>query len=229
MAGKINKNEIMTVIFAGFGLIFLVTGVLVFITARANFEKLKESGIKTDGIVSDILYSEDDTRVFITFRTNDGTEITTELNYYNSKMYIGKQIELYYDPLNPYRVARTQDNFHSIFLLLFGGIGLIFFIIGVAVFRKSYVLKKRRDRLISSGRAVMAEIIEINQNTGIELNGESPYRINAKYSEKDKDYFFNSHDIWFKPSCFPGKKVRVYVDRNDYSNYYVDEGSLDKN
>ena len=229
MKTKINKNKVFSFLFAGFGLLFLIIGIVIFTVSHINFVKLKEIGIKTDGIISSINYSGDNTNVFITFKTNDGKDITTGINYYDSNMYTGKYVKIYYDPINPEKITLISENFNLIFLLLFSGIGSVFFIIGIVFIKKNITFGKQRDILVSSGNYVIADIIEVNKNTNITLLGENPYIIHSHYSENGADYYFKSHDIWFNPSCFLGKKVRIYLDRNDYTKYYVDENSLDKN
>jgi hypothetical protein len=226
---KINKNKAFSFLFAGFGLLFFIIGIVTFTVSYINFVKFKENGIKTEGIISSINGSGDDTDVFITFKTDDEKDITTRINYYNSNMYVGKHIELYYDPLNPNKVALISDNFNLIFLLSFGCFGAMFFIIGIVFIKKIIAFEKHRDILILSGNYVIADIIEVNKNTNTTLLGKNPYIIHSHYSENGQDYFFKSHDIWFKPSYFLSKKVRVYLDRNDYTKYYVDEDSLDQN
>jgi Protein of unknown function (DUF3592). len=226
---KINKNKVLSFLFAGLGLLFFIIGIGIFTVLYINLVKLKENGIKTEGIISSINSSGDDTDVFITFKTNDGKEITTRINYYNSNMYVGEHIELYYDPINPNKVALLSGNFNLIFLLPFGAVGSVFFIIGIVFIKKNIAFEKKRDILILSGNYVIADIIEVNKNTNVTLLGKNPYIIHSHYSENGQDYFFKSHDIWFKPSYFLSKKVRIFLDRNDYTKYYVDEDSLEQN
>jgi hypothetical protein len=226
---KNNKNKVLCFFITCFGLLFLIIGIVIFAIFNINFVRLKEIGIKTDGIISSIYSSGDNIEVFITFKTNDGNEITTRIDHYISNMYTGKNIKLYYDPKNPNKVALISSNFSLFFLLLFGGIGSVFFIIGIVYIKKNSAFEKHRDRLILSGNYVIADIIEVNKNTNITLFGENPYIIHSHYYENGLNYFFKSHDIWFEPSYFLSKKVRIYLDRNDYKKYYIDENSLGKN
>ena len=232
MKTKIDRTKAFSFIFAGLGLLFLIIGILIFTIFHINFAKLKKTGIKTNGVISDIniYYSGENAKhdVFVRFKTNDGKVITTSINYYSSNMYKGKHVELYYDPVNPNKIALISErNISLIFLFSFGGIGSIFFIIGIVFLKKRIAFEKRRDKLIFSGNYIIADIIEINKDTHINFNGENPYIIHSHYSENGQDYFFKSHGIWFKPSYFLSKEVRIYLDQNDYTNYYVDEDSLD--
>lgn len=228
MKTKINKTKIFYLSFAGFGLLFLLVGIVAFTVSHLSFVRFKETGIKTDGIISGIRSSGDNKDVFITYKTNDGKDITTEINYYNSNMYAGKNVELYYDPINPNKIVLISSNTSLLFLLPFCVLGSVFFIIGIVFIKKIIVFEKQRDKLILSGKCVIADIIEVNKNKNIKLIGISPYIILSHYSEDGRDYFFKSHNIWFKPANFLSKKVRIYLDRNDYTKYYVDEDSLDK-
>ena len=71
-----------------------------------------------------------------------------------------------------------------------------------------------------------ADITEANENKNFAIKNRHPYIIHSKYTENGKDYNFISHNIWFEPSGVGIIKIRVFVDKNDYSKYYVDENSL---
>jgi hypothetical protein len=228
MKKTLSKNKVFSFFFVGFGSFFIIFGTMFFAIFQVNYIKFKENGIKTVGIISAIAGSGDQFNVFVTYKTNDGKEITTGINQYDSGMYTGKAIEIYYDPINPNKAVLVSGNLYLILLSGFGSFGLIFLIVGIVFLKKNRRLEKQRDKLILEGNYVITDITEIKRNTRIELNGENPYTVHSHYSENGIDYLFKSHNIWFKPSYSLNKKVRVYLDRNDYNNYYVDEDSLDK-
>ena len=223
---RFNITKLFAYIFLGFGLFFMIMGASIGIYSVNNFNKLKENGIKTNGIIADIVtsHSDDETyhTVFVTFITRNGKEVTEELGFYSSDMYIGKSIELYYDPVNPSKLG--VDNFFSRFGFLFiaGGIGLAFFIIGFVLANKLHAFEKRKAMLISAGHSVMAEVIDISVNYNVRFNNRHPYIIHCRYSEDGREYLFKSHDIWSDPSSFINSKIKVWLDRDDYSIYYVD-------
>ena len=227
-----NENKMYVYFFTSIGLLFFILGIILFIFEQYNYTYLKNHGIRTDGIISNIKFSNNkkNVNVFVGFKTDDGEEITTKIGYYNSNMYIGQSVELYYDPMNYKKVVMIFENFNYNFLWLFmSGMGLIFFIMGFVKINENKAFERQRDKLILLGYYVMADIIEIKREANIQikinLNKKNPYRIHAYYSENDIGYSFISHYIWFEPSYFK-KKVRVYLDRNNYAIYYVDADSL---
>ncbi|MDR0312306.1 MAG: DUF3592 domain-containing protein [Treponema sp.] len=228
MKKKFNKNKGFSFFFICFGSFFIIFGTIFFVASHMYYMNLKENGIKTVGIISAISGSRDHINVLVTYKTNAGKEITTGLDQYDSSMYTGKAIEIYYDPLNPSKVILASGNFYLILLSSFGSFGLIFLVVGIVLNIKNRTLEKQRDKLILWGNYVMADIIEIKRNTSLKLNDENPYIVHSRYSENGIDYLFKSHNIWFKPSYAHNKTVRVYFDKNDFNNYYVDEDSLIK-
>jgi hypothetical protein len=226
MKKKLSKNRGFSLFFIVFGSFFIILGIAVFSIFQINYIDLKENGVKTKGIISGIYSSGDHSNVLITYETDDGKDITTGLNHYDSSMYTGKPIEVYYDPTNLNRVVLASGNLYLILLSGFGGSGVIILIVGIVFLKKNRTLEKQRDKLILEGNYVIAEITEIKRNTSIEFNGENPYIVHSHYSENGMDYFFKSHNIWFRPSYTLSKKVRIYLDKNDNTNYYVDEDSL---
>ena len=229
MKVKIDTNKAFSIVFTGIGLLAIIIGLLVFIGSQVKLNRLKTTGFKTEAIISSIHRSRDNesTTVFVTFMTLDGREITTELNYYSSGMYTGQSIELYYDPNNPGKVM-VDSKFFIVFPLAFIGCGSIFFIIGIVFIKKGHDFKKKKNMLISAGYSVWADIIDFSQNINISVNGRHPFIIHAQYSENDREYNFKSHDVWLNPAPFLNSKVRVYLDRHDYTVYYVDVESLNR-
>ena len=223
---RLNLSKVFALIFLGLGLFSMIMGASVSAYSIIKFNKLKENGIKTSGVITDIVtsHSDDETyhTVFVTFMTRDGKEITEELGFYSSNMYIGKPVELYYDPANPSKIA--VDNIFSRFgfLLIAGGIGLVFFIIGFVFTKKLYAFEKRKTMLISAGYSVMAEVTDISVNYKVRFNNRYPYIIHCRYSEDGREYLFESHNIWSDPSSLINSKIKVWLDRDDYSIYYVD-------
>ena len=115
------------------GIIFVVIAIAITIYSVNNLKNLKENGIKADVVISKIekRRSSEDThyRVFTTFKDDNGTEITAEIKYSFTSMYVGKQMEIYYDPLKPSKIAIESTLSQYGFLFIFGGVGLLLFII----------------------------------------------------------------------------------------------------
>lgn len=111
-----------------------------------------------------------------------------------------------------------------IFLYTFGGIGIVFLIIGVILL--ILMLKKKKDsqQLLDEGRYIIAEICEIVPNYSIRVNGKHPYVIHCKYEALDGTiHIFKSRNLFFNPeSMLKGTSVKIYTDGKNYKKYYVD-------
>jgi len=224
--------------YSAFGALFIILGILIVVIMNSSFKKFAETAVSTQAVIYDIQsYRIDNNNdgtstrynVYVEFTTEDNETIKTELKSYSSDMYIGKNIELYYDPLNPYRVEVENVLFQRIFLSTFCGVGLLFFIIGILLLKRNFMAKNKIKRLVEGGYYVMAEIIEINKNTNAAVNGSNPFTIICKYTELDKNYMFKSKSIYFDPSAFLNGYIKVWLDRADYTNYYVDIDNIIQN
>ncbi len=111
-----------------------------------------------------------------------------------------------------------------IFLLTFGGIGIIFLTIGIILLIVMLKKKKETQQLLDDGQYIIAEIYEINPNYTVRVNGRHPYVIQCKYEAMDGTiHIFKSRNIFFNPeSVLRGTSVKVYTDRENYKKYYVD-------
>ncbi len=110
------------------------------------------------------------------------------------------------------------------FLFIFDGIGLIFFILGISFLVSQLLKKKTSQRLLDNGNYVVAEIFDITQEYNVEVNGRHPFVINCKYEAMDGTvHIFKSRYLYYNPeSLLKNNAVRVYVDNNNYKKYYVD-------
>ena len=150
-----------------------------------------------------------------------------KLDTYNSSMYIGADIEVYYDPADPSDVRTESEAFEIIFICMGGAFmvpGAVFLIIVIAKNRKIKNLKQ-------NGEALTGTIVNITQNMAIRINGCHPFKaecevVNPFDSER---YLYSSENINADISQFIGSQVTVYVDKNKKSKYYVDMDELFKN
>lgn len=147
-----------------------------------------------------------------------------KLNNFNSSMYVGATIEVYYDPENPSDV-RTDSKAAEIILLSMGGgfavLGGIFLIIVIAK-------KKKINYLMQNGDVVTGTIVNITRNMAVRINGRHPFKaeVQVKNPFDGEVYLYSSENINCDISQFMGSQVNVYVDKNKKSKYYVDMNEL---
>lgn len=82
--------------------------------------------------------------------------------------------------------------------------------------------------MLATGDTVEAEITGIREDDNQSMNGRHPIIVSCRYVASDgRIYLFHSGSFWYESyEIDPQRKVRVYVDRNNPSNYYVDVDSV---
>ncbi len=118
-------------------ILILVVGVLFFAVAVFAWIKTvhyRGEGIRVDAVITDIetTYFDDDTdhTVTVRFVTEDGEEITGELDAYQSGFYVGKTVPVLYLPDDPHKFTYAKNGL--LLPLIFIGAGV--FLLGFGVF-----------------------------------------------------------------------------------------------
>ena len=103
--------------------------------------------------------------------------------------------------------------------------GIIFFVLGLAFL--AAVSRRRRDRawLAENGRRMEADIIGVQYDTRVRVNGRCPLVIQCQAVNPldGKVYVFESDGIWFDPEPFLGQRTTlpVLVDPDNYRRHQV--------
>ena len=118
-------------------ILILVVGVLFLAVAVFAWIKTvhyRGEGIRVDAVITDIetTYFDDDTdhTVTVRFTTEDGEEITGELDAYQSGFYVGKTVPVLYLPDDPHKFTYAKNGL--LLPLIFIGAGV--FLLGFGVF-----------------------------------------------------------------------------------------------
>lgn len=108
--------------------------------------------------------------------------------------------------------------------LIFGGIGAIFLILGIIFLIVEFCKKKRSDALLASGHYILGEVVDIAANINVNVNGRYPYYIIVQYIDPHGvRHIFKSPSLRiFRDPELLGKKVKVYVENDNFKHYYVD-------
>ena len=126
VAGSIVGIALM--VFSG---IFLFIGIIFLIISAVFLEVNKshaENYIPTEAVISEIRISSDSSDAYATYVV-DGKKLKAKLDVYSSDMYEGQQIEIYYDPDDPYDVTYLEGM--RIFTTVFSIIGAVLTVIGL--------------------------------------------------------------------------------------------------
>jgi hypothetical protein len=163
----------------------------------------------------------------VAFKTSDGTQVEfIGHSGSSSPTFVrGQQVDVIYRPGNPPKARINTFGelwapliFLTIFGTIFSGIGLT----------PIFIWWKRR-RIVSDlrvhGTPLLAQYERVAVNTGISVNGASPYRIFVQWQDPatSQVHVFHSDDIWYDPAKFIDRKqLTVYVDPRNLKRYSVD-------
>ncbi len=209
-------------IFISVGIILLIVGIAVGVSGHTFRQKAEP----TDAVILAMRgASSESLGTPVVEYTVDGKSYTAMLNMASSSMYPGKRITIYYQKNNPREVRYLDDN--GWLILIFAFIGTVFTGIGTAFWLVKRSHERKARQLLATGEVVEAEITGIGEDTSSSMNGHHPIMVSCRYTAPDgRVYFFRSGSFWYESyEIAPKKKVRVYVDRNNPANYYVDVDS----
>lgn len=221
-----------------FYLIFLIVGIallvagIVVLHSELRFQK---NAVKIQAVITDIqtYRGREETRhaVFVEYEYDGEIYKDIRLNEYNNRMSRGKKVTILVDPEDPQRISTEFGT------ILAGGMiilmGVIFSCVAIIPFILGIKKSSQQKQLIAGGRSIFAKVESITQNKSYKVNGRSPYIVYCTYEDEYKGvvYRFKSANIWENPEyCIqPGSDIRVYVNGEDFSKYYVDVESMIEN
>lgn len=163
----------------------------------------------------------------VQFQTIKGDTLVFRSGFgsYPPKYYKGQEINVLYQPDNPAK-ARIDDQVGNyLFVIIFGGMGLIFFLIGAILWGIVFKQKLKRSRLDSDGQSILAEIIGIERDLNHSRNGIHPYYIEAQWQHPESRlmYIFRSDPIWYDPGSFTNRQhIAVKINYEKPSQYHMD-------
>lgn len=107
---------------------------------------------------------------------------------------------------------------------VFGGMGICFLIVTVILVCVSVKSGRKRRRLLEEGYSIYAVVSEVQQNLLVRVNRRHPFYLlcTAANPRTGETMTFRSRDTMEDLSYLIGRSVRVFLDRNDYNNYYVE-------
>lgn len=209
-------------IFVAVGVILLAVGVYVYADSRA----FKEKSTPVEAVILTMRgATHDSLGTPVVEYTIGGKTYTATLSMSSSSMHPGKLITVYYRPENPWQVRYLDDNGWLLILFLF--MGTVFAGMGAAFLIVKRRQKRKIRRLLATGDVIEAEITDIRADVNQSMNGRHPVIVSCRYTASDgRIYLFRSGSFWYESyEIDPKRKVRVYVDRNNPSSYYVDVDS----
>lgn len=218
------KTEwLLMIVFLIAGIGMIVGGVYI----QNENNKFMKNAKKTTATITriDVSYDSDgdsDHDVYVEYAVK-GERYTGRLNEYNSGMYEGKDITIYYNPENPRDFRGTSSSISSYIIM---GIGAVFTIISSVFIVKKVRTGGKSKKLKKAGLLLEADITNITLNESYSVNRKHPYIIECSGVINGLVHNFKSENIWFDaPMIYNNlgvKKIFVYVNPEKVTEYYVD-------
>ncbi|MDI9246716.1 DUF3592 domain-containing protein [Marinobacter sp. CHS3-4] len=220
--------------------VFSVVGGALIIGALAAYQSTSgflAEALEVPGVVTDLIYDrsgdssvyypivqfKDATGQLIEFRSSSGSNPASHDR--------GETVSVFYTAGEP-ESARI-NGFFSLWgvPLIVGSLGGVFFLVGVLMILVPKLRSRRAAKLKATGRPISARIQSVELNTGMQMNGRSPYRIVSQWQDPatTKVHVFLSDNLWFNPTNFiKGESVSVYIQPDNPKRYWVDTSFLPK-
>lgn len=117
-----------------------------------------------------------------------------------------------------------EDDNMMLFLYIFGGIGLLFFLIGLPFLITAIRKRNMMKRLLETGQQAEGIITDVVRNLQVTVNGRHPYKAECQVTDPvtGEIYLYSSGNIMKKIDYLIGRSVTVYYDPDDRRKYYVD-------
>ena len=110
-------------------------------------------------------------------------------------------------------------------LFVFAAMGMIFFFAGIGMMAALSRGRRLRLWLEENGRTIQADIIGVQYDTRVRLNGRCPLvlQCQARNAADGKVYVFESDSLWFDPTPYLDGRTAlpVLVDPDNYHRYHV--------
>lgn len=157
--------------------------------------------------------------VYVKYTVN-GQEYEQELGFYESSMYAGKEIEIFYNPENPAEI-KGDEGAINIILPLFG---LAFLAIGLVLVNNDRKKQQKMQRLLEQGSTVEGIINAITIDHNTTINNRHPLKAEVTVTDPStgEQFLYSSDSVMEDIRHLEGRRVTVYYDPDDRSNYYVD-------
>jgi hypothetical protein len=169
----------------------------------------------------------------VNFVTRKGEEITfvSSVSSNPPSYRVGEKVDIFYLPANPYEAK--INGFFSLWggATIVGGLGGLFFLIGIAITVLPMVKGRRDENLKHQGIPIETEFQSVERNTAYSVNGRHPFRILTQWQNPatSEVHVFHSDNLWFDPTNYiKSKRITVFVERNNPKRYFVDLSFLPK-
>lgn len=167
----------------------------------------------------------------VKFTTADGEKImyVSSTSSNPPSYYPGDAVDIYYLPSQPQKAK--IDGFMGLWFgtTLLTGLGVVFFFVGFLSVLFTKMKERKEVSLMKSGTPLETTYQGVEHNTGLKINGRSPYRIITHWlnPETSELHIFKSKNIWFDPSRYINNEtITVFLEDENLKKYHVDVSFL---
>lgn len=136
----------------------------------------------------------------------------------------GEIVSVLYDPEKPSQARIDSFGQRFTIILICGGIGLVFSLIGGPIVYLFVRRARMIGRLKRTGEQIEAKFVRCEVDVGTVINGRNPYRVHAqgKHPKTGRLASFISGPIFLDlTDTLKGKTLPVLVDRKRYRDHYI--------
>ena len=123
--------------------------------------------------------------------------------------------------------AGDTETENLILLCVLGGQGVIFALAGAICLMKDIRRRRGMQEAIDQGYYILAKVAGTTVQTNVSMNGRHPCVVECQAMQDGVLHIYRSRYLYFDPTAvLDGREVKVYINRNDPKQYYVDIDEL---
>lgn len=153
----------------------------------------------------------------------DGKNVAKDLKIYDTAIKPGNSMTIYYDKKD-IETSYIKSQIVCFFMCL--TISIVIFLSGLYFFLVYYRKKKDKAYLLAKGYKIKANIVCVRSLKFTRFFRHHPSYVYATYNYENDDYGFNSEETFYNLNEIIKKnkikEVDIYIDKDNYSKYYVD-------
>ena len=159
-----------------------------------------------------------------------GKEYMCDLDYYSSEITIGQTLIIYLSEDDPTDFIYEKENKFGLYFCMIVGLSLL--VGGLAFFFINKHNNKVNITLLKEGKVIEATILYADEDERKSSFDKHPFIFTCVYknSETNEEKIYTSDSVYCKNKVisYIGKTIKIYVDPNDYNNYYIDIKQFEK-
>jgi hypothetical protein len=190
-----------------------------------------ERAITTEGTVVDLVVNRSsDSRSYspvVEFVSQEGrlVEFVSQTGSNPPDYSRGERVGVLYLPSEP-KQAKIND-FFSLWggLLVVGGLGLIFFLIGMALVIIPIIKGRKDEQLRNNGYPIKTKFQRVELNESYAVNGRHPFQVITQWQDPSttRIHVYKSNNLWFDPTGYIDQDhITVFIEKDDPETYYMD-------